>query len=178
MVQSLELILEDSLDAAVRREWQILVDADLPSQGRHTGSSNRPHITLSVADELDELDARVADEYLRVGLPVRLGAFVIFRGKHITLARTVVPSRALVDLHTRVSVLVGDADGVRSHTTPGKWTPHVTIARRMTRVELAEAVVRLDSVQPDLVGSTSALRRWDGDAKREWVVARALRQNL
>ncbi|MDJ0393177.1 2'-5' RNA ligase family protein [Rhodococcus sp. G-MC3] len=170
MVQSLELILDDTLDAAVRREWQLLLDSDLPSQGRHTGVSNRPHITLSVADEMDEFDARIDDEYLRIGMPVRLGAFVVFRGKHATLARLVVPSRQLVDLHARAFELVGDADGSRSHTAPGKWTPHVTIARRMTRVELAEALLRLDSVQPDLVGTTSALRRWDGEGKREWIV--------
>lgn len=170
MVQSLELLLDDTLDAAVRREWQLLLDADLPSQGRHTGASNRPHITLAVADEMDEFDNRIYDEYLRVGMPIRLGAFVVFRGKHATLARLVVPSRQLVDLQARTSELVGDADGSRSHTAPGKWTPHVTIARRLTRVELAEAFLRLDSVQPDLVGTTSALRRWDGEGKREWTV--------
>nr|WP_296773375.1 2'-5' RNA ligase family protein [Rhodococcus sp. (in: high G+C Gram-positive bacteria)] len=170
MVQSLELLLDDTLDAAVRREWQLLLDADLPSQGRHTGASNRPHITLAVADEMDVFDTRIDDEYLRVGMPIRLGAFVVFRGKHATLARLVVPSRQLVDLQARASELVGDADGSRSHTAPGKWTPHVTIARRLTRVELAEALLRLDSVQPDLVGTTSGLRRWDGEGKREWTV--------
>lgn len=170
MVQSLELLLDDTLDAAVRREWQLLLEADLPSQGRHKGISNRPHITLSVADEMNEFDTRVHDEYLMVDMPVRLGAFVVFRGRHATLARLVVPSRRLIDLHARASEVVGDADGSRSHTAPGKWTPHVTLARRMTRVELAEALLRLDSAQPDLVGTTSALRRWDGEDKREWIV--------
>ncbi|OZC47774.1 hypothetical protein CH289_21365 [Rhodococcus sp. RS1C4] len=178
MVQSLELLLDESLDAAVRREWQILLDADLPSQARHTGESNRPHVTLAVADEMEGLDARIADEYLAVEFPIRLGAYVLFRGKHITLARAVVPSRKLLDLHSRAATILGDADGNRSHTQPGKWSPHVTLARRMTRVELAEALVRLDSAQPDLVGHTVALRRWDGDGKREWLATRPGHQNL
>lgn len=177
MVQSLELLLDDALDTAVRREWQVLVDADLPSQGRHSGESNRPHITLSVADEMEGLDARIADEYLQPSFSVRLGAYVVFRGKHATLARLVVPSRRLLDLQSRVTELVGDADGFRSHTAPGKWTPHVTLARRLSRVELAEALLRLDSAQPDLVGNTSILRRWDGEAKREWAITRSGRQN-
>lgn len=178
MVQSLELLLDDTLDADVRREWQMLVDADLPSQARHTGASNRPHITLAVADELEDLDSRIDNEYLASEFPVRLGAFVVFRGKRATLARLVVPSRKLLDLHSRIGHLVGDAEGVRSHTAAGKWTPHVTLARRLTRVELTEALLRLDAVQPDLLGSTSALRRWDGEEKREWLVARRGHQNL
>ncbi|AYJ49917.1 2'-5' RNA ligase family protein [Rhodococcus sp. P1Y] len=170
MVQSLELLLDDSLDVAVRREWQLLIDADLPSQGRHTGESNRPHITLSVADDFEMLDARIEQEFLRVRFPVRLGAFVVFRGKHTTLARLVVPSKELLTLHARVSELAEDSGGYRSHTTSGKWTPHVTLARRLTRVELAEAFLRLHACPSDLVGETSALRRWDGEDKREWLV--------
>lgn len=170
MVQSLELLLEESLDADVRREWQLLVDADLPSQGRHSSESNRPHITLSVADDFETLDSRIDDEFLLARFAVRLGAFVIFRGKTSTLARLVVPSRELLSLHGRASELAEGAEGRRSHTTPGKWTPHVTLARRLTRAELAEAFLRLHACPPDLVGSTSALRRWDGEAKREWLV--------
>ncbi|MGA9870176.1 MAG: 2'-5' RNA ligase family protein [Rhodococcus sp. (in: high G+C Gram-positive bacteria)] len=170
MVQSLELILDDTLDKAVRREWHMLLDADLPSQGRHTGESNRPHITLAVADDLDEMDARIDEEMLAVRFPVRLGAFVVFRAKHLTLARLVVPSKELVSLHGRTSLLAGAGDDVRAHTTPGRWTPHVTLARRLTRVELAEAFLRLHGCPSDLVGSTAALRRWDGEEKREWQV--------
>lgn len=170
MVQSLELILDDALDAAIRREWQLLVDSDLPSQGRHSGESNRPHITLAVADEFDTLDSRIDDEFLRVRFPVRLGAFVVFRGKHVTLARLVVPSKDLLTLHGHVSELAEGSGGYRSHTTSGKWTPHVTLARRLTRAELAEAFLRLHACPSDLVGETSALRRWDGEDKREWLV--------
>mgnify|MGYP000157915916 CR=1 FL=1 len=48
MVQSAELLLDSGLDTAVRREWAALSDAGLPSQNRHRGESNRPHITVSV----------------------------------------------------------------------------------------------------------------------------------
>jgi 2'-5' RNA ligase len=170
MVQSLELLLDDVLDADVRREWQVLTDADLPSQGRHTGESNRPHVTLQVADGLDDLDARIDREILDVRFPIRLGAFIVFRAKYTTLARLVVPSKELLLLHDRVSRLADGADGGRSHTSPGKWTPHVTLARRLTRVELAEAFLRLHASPSDLVGRTSALRRWDGEEKQEWIV--------
>lgn len=170
MVQSLELLLDDALDAAVRREWNLLLDADLPSQGRFGSESNRPHITLSVADDFEDLDARIDEEFLTVRFPVRLGAFVVFRGKHTTLARLVVPSKELLALHNHASALAQGSDGYRSHTTTGKWTPHVTLAHRLTRAELAEAFLRLHACPSDLVGDTSALRRWDGEGKREWLV--------
>lgn len=170
MVQSLELILDDALDAAVRREWHLLLDAGLPSQGSHGGESNRPHITLAVADEFDDLDARIDDEFLNVRFPVRLGAFAVFRGKHTTLTRLVVPSKELLAVHGHASQLAEGSEGYRSHTSTGKWTPHVTLARRLTRAELAEAFLRLHACPSDLVGTTSALRRWDGEEKREWQV--------
>ncbi len=120
MVQSLELILDDALDAAVRSEWQMLLDAGLPSQARHTGSSNRPHVTLSVADDFDRLDSRLAtDLVVPSTVPIRLGAFVVFHGRSTTLARLVVPSVELLDLHARVSIISGDAEDYGHTPRPG-----------------------------------------------------------
>ncbi len=55
-VVSLELVFDGASEAAVRREWDALVAADLPSQARHTGESNRPHVTLLVRPELPRGD--------------------------------------------------------------------------------------------------------------------------
>ena len=49
MVQSVELLLDDRLDQAVREEWARLLDVGLASQARNRSESNRPHITLAVA---------------------------------------------------------------------------------------------------------------------------------
>ena len=47
------LLLSDAAtEAHIRGEWQQLMAAGLPSQGRHSGISNRPHITLAVARQL------------------------------------------------------------------------------------------------------------------------------
>lgn len=167
MVQSAELLLDPGLDAAVRREWAVLSDAGLPSQNRHLGESNRPHITVAVAasmpDALDDGDAVRFDPF-----DVRLGGLVVFGGRSITLARLVVPSSELLDLHARLHEAVGERS--LDHLDPGRWTPHVTVARRLTPEE-AGAAVRLLSVDvDDLVGSAVALRRWDGEAKREWRI--------
>ncbi|WP_089249182.1 2'-5' RNA ligase family protein [Rhodococcoides kyotonense] len=169
MVQSVELLLDTELDDAVRREWQMLFDAGLPSQARHRGASNRPHVTLAVADEFASLDARIGSIPV-APFPLRLGPLVVFRGRTATLARLVIPSPALLDLHATVSSLVGDARGSRSHTEPGQWTPHVTLARRLAGAELTEAIDQLHSEPGVLIGNASALRRWDGDGRVEWFV--------
>jgi hypothetical protein len=54
-VVSLELVLDARTDASVRREWALLKAAGPPSQARHTGASNRPHVTLLVRSALHDL---------------------------------------------------------------------------------------------------------------------------
>lgn len=167
MVQSVELLLEAGLDGAVRHQWNALSEEGLPSQNRHRGASNRPHVTVAVASSmpvaLDNGDAVCFDPF-----DIRLGGLVVFGGRTITVARLVVPSTELLDLHARMHEAVGEHS--LDHLDPGRWTPHVTLARRLTP-EQAGAAVRLFSGDlDDLVGSAVALRRWDGDGKREWRI--------
>lgn len=167
MVQSVELLLDTELDAAVRQQWTALSAAGLPSQNGHTGSSNRPHITVAVADVMpdavDRGDAMRFDPF-----PVRLGGLLVFGGGRATLARTVVPSDDLLELHRQVSEAVGSH--TYPHMAPGEWTPHVTLARRLTADQVAAAVEELAPRVVDLVGTAVAVRRWDGTEKREWRI--------
>lgn len=167
MVQSAELLLDSGLDVAVRREWAMLSDAGLPSQNRHLGESNRPHITVAVASSMPvAIDDGAAIRFDPFG--VRLGGLVVFTGRTITLARLVVPSSELLDLHARMHEAVGEES--LDHLALGRWTPHVTLARRLTSEEAGTAVRLLSTIIGDLVGSAVALRRWDGEAKREWRI--------
>ena len=49
MAHSLEVLLDDHGEAAVRSIWQALEDAGLPSQVRVKSPTNRPHVTLVAA---------------------------------------------------------------------------------------------------------------------------------
>ncbi len=89
----MELVLDDAADRAVRASWSSLLRARLPSQGRHTGASNRPHVTLALTRSAtepvrDRLAAIAAD------LPVELtvGALLVFGSRRFILARLVVPN--------------------------------------------------------------------------------------
>jgi 2'-5' RNA ligase len=176
-VVSLELLLDPATEARIRAEWEALAGAGLSSLAAHTAVSNRPHITVLVRPELASQAAVALSSALTLPIPVELGAPVLFgAGDRRVLARSVVPSPALLRLHSAVHDLAGPGDDA-PHTRPGEWTPHVTLARRLRLDTLPHALRLLDDaaegaadapVRADAPGradasrsTATALRRWD-----------------
>jgi 2'-5' RNA ligase len=152
-VVSVELLLDGDTERAVRAEWDALAAAGLSSLAAHTAPSNRPHLTLLVRPELGPVT--VAE---RVAFPVVLGAPLLFgAGDRRVLARSVLPSPEMLDLHAAVHVAAGEGDDA-PHSVPGEWMPHVTLARRLKLADLDRA---LPLVGGELHGRARALRRWD-----------------
>lgn len=167
-VQTVELLLDPDLDARVRQLWDRLLAAGQHSQGVRTDPSNRPHVTLAVARHLDATREPAVTAALEAALPLplSLGGLLVFpAGRAVTLACAVVPSAALLALHAAVSAVVGVH---LPHTAPGQWSPHVTLARRVPPDQLGAAVQALG--RSELVGTAAAARRWDGTARREWLL--------
>ncbi|KQR65170.1 hypothetical protein ASF89_11245 [Frigoribacterium sp. Leaf172] len=182
-VHSIELLLDDVTDAAVRESWAALAGAGLPSLAHHAGETNAPHVSLSVTEHLDDrADPRLRRISRALPLPLGLGGLVVFgrppRG--LVLARGVIPTAALLALHRDVHESAGGAATV-AHTTPGRWTPHVTLASRLDPDQLARAIEVLAEADraaastrapepggaagPPESGRVVALRRWDSDAR-------------
>lgn len=164
-MQSLELLLDDQTDARVRAAWTALSDAGLPSQADHRGASNRPHITLLVRETMDPdgVDAS------RLPLPITLGPPVILgRDPRWILAWTVVPSAELLALHARAHGALGAGDDA-PHSAPGSWTPHVTLARRLSPADLGSALTLLDRAAVR-EGRATAMRHWDAIARKETLI--------
>jgi 2'-5' RNA ligase len=171
MVQSVELVLDAALDDQVREEWLLLLAADLPSQARHTGASNAPHVTLGVADRIDAAAERALGHVdYGSGLALRLGGLLVFSGRTSVLARAVVPTSHLLVTHAAVDSALGDVPGRPGTTRPGSWTPHVTLARRLDRAQLAAALTALASRPRELRGTIRCGRRWDSDSRTTWDV--------
>jgi hypothetical protein len=178
---SIEGLLDDRLEAELRHEWRLLLDGGLPSQA-HAGH-HRPHVTLTWSQALGE-DLEGPIGALAAGLPlaVRIGAVLCFpAGKGtFTLVRLVVPSAGLLELQESVAAIVADAPGLSRTSRPGAWTPHVTLAHRLSPVQVAHALALLahpgparhDHARPDLAhpgpaGAIAGLRHWDGGARHE-----------
>ncbi len=170
MVHSVELLFDADTDAAVRGLWDDLAAAGVRSLASHTSPSNRPHITATVAEHADDsIDAALRPVLERLPLSCVIGAPMVFGGgRAVTLVRLVVPSVELLTLHADIHrvCLPHMPDGPLPHADPGRWTPHVTLARRVPADRLP-AVVALRRLGRDLAGSITGLRHWDGNAKRE-----------
>lgn len=98
----------------------------------------------------------------RLPLAVTLGAPLLFRhGDRAVLARTVLPTSGLLELHAEVHALSGTVSAASDlpHTTPGSWTPHVTLARRLKLTDLDRALSALE-LEP-IEAQATELRLWD-----------------
>ncbi|MDJ0029175.1 2'-5' RNA ligase family protein [Gordonia alkanivorans] len=187
MAYSIELLPDNDTDAWVRRRWSALADVGLPSAQRVRSDTNRPHVTLLAARHIaSAADAALGPAGQRLPMKCIIGAPVVFgHGSRHTLALLVVPSTELLSLHAQVARTVRghtvDPDDTEAgaenpstfaHVDPGAWTPHITLARRLTSAQVGEALVALESLgKPDRMCTFTALRRWDPDARTEHVVA-------
>ena len=167
MVHSVELLFDTETESSVRGIWDDLMAIGVRSQAAHTSPSNRPHVTLTVADRMDDaVTAALRPALARLPLHCRIGAPMLFGGRSITLVRLVVPSAELLALQAEVHriCLPHMADGPLAHAEPGQWTPHVTLARRLVPDQLPQALAHLQ-LGRELRGRITGLRHWDGNAK-------------
>jgi hypothetical protein len=156
-MHALELVPDDAGIDVVRRDWQALHDAGLPSQLDHRGTTNSPHVTVAAAPALGSIDEQRAVELLGPLLPVeaRAGGIGLLGGTKVSLVRLLdVPDdlvRAVLGLRAELPTV--------QHVG---WLPHVTLARRISRVDVPAALDVLG--HRDVVLSLTILRRWDPEA--------------
>jgi hypothetical protein len=143
--------------ASVRASWAALREAGLPSQLDHRGASNAVHLTVVSAPTIPKPAVEAARRVLGPLLPlrVRVSGLLVLGGSWVTIARAVDVDDTAVGAVLRVRALVPD----RQH--PG-WLPHLTLARRLPRERVQEAVDVLGWA--DEVLELTELRRWDPDA--------------
>ncbi|MFI5508591.1 2'-5' RNA ligase family protein [Mycobacterium sp. NPDC051804] len=172
MVHSVELLFDRDTDAAIRRIWDDLTGVGVRSQAAHRAPSNRPHVTLTVAEAMDEsVNDALRPLLRRLPLGSTIGAPMLFGRRDFTLVRLIVPSAELLSLHAEVqnTCLPHMPAGPLPHSEPGQWTPHVTLARRVPPDQL-ESALTLKSVGHPLSATVVGLRHWDGNSKREYPI--------
>ncbi|RWZ53067.1 2'-5' RNA ligase family protein [Labedella phragmitis] len=159
-MRSIELTLDESTDAAVRAEWRTLAEHGLPSLASHTAASNAPHVTVAAGGRLTA-DTVPVEAFGVLPLAARFSALSTFAAarERFVLVRTIVVTAELLALHAEI--LATTAEPVET-SRPGAWTPHVTLARRLTAEQVGVAHALLGS--PD-DGTFTAARFWDGDTK-------------
>jgi hypothetical protein len=168
VVHSVELVFDADTEAAVRRIWDELRAAGIPSQA----PASRPHTTLTVAERIEaEVDPVLASLNDRFPLPCRIGAPLVFGRTKAVLARLLVPTAELLAVHAEVHRLCQPHahPGPMANAVPGAWTAHVTMARRVVPAQMGRAI-RIVGKPQEIAGAVVGLRRWDGNSKQEFPI--------
>lgn len=165
--------MDPGAETAVREEWLALHAAGLPTELRlRADASHRPHVTLFAGPSISVgTDAGLSRLVSGLALRVEIGALMLF-GPHrerFVLVHQVVPTAELLELQAAVAEACGADPG--GHFGPGRWSPHVSIARRVVAPQLPELLSTLAS--RSAVGSRAEItgcRRWDSEVRRTWLL--------
>ena len=165
----MELTLDSSAEAALVSQWDRLAAAGLARPKRPEPDGHHlPHITLYAADAIPEAAESALPEIVAgVSLTIHIGALMIFgpRQGECILVRHVSASVELLELQHRVAQACGaDPEG---QFGPGRWSPHVTLARRVQSDHIGQAVKVLGS-RGELKATIQRCRRWDGRRRTAW----------
>ena len=172
MVQSVELLLDEESDAAIRTQWDLLGDAGLPTARRSTPSPHHaPHVTLWAGQALSpESEEALPRLFGDLDLELVIGSVLLF-GPHrvgYVLVRQVLVSATLGDLQRRVVGVCGSGFG--DQFGDGSWSPHITLVRRVGVDQVTLALRALSSAPSELTATVRVARRWDSARKRAWLL--------
>ncbi len=169
MAQSVELLLDRQAESAIRHQWDLLAEAGL---AKPSPATVRPHITLFAAEDLSrELELTLSRAVVGLELELQIGAPMVFgpRRGHVILVRQVTPSSALLRLQTRVAEICG-ADQLGQFGS-GRWSPHVTMARRLPVDRVGDALTALGALADrSVLARVTSCRRWDGTGRTAWLL--------
>jgi 2'-5' RNA ligase len=169
MAHSVELLFDPDTEATLRRIWDELAAADLPSRV----PAGRPHVTMVVAEQIaPDVDALLRPIVQQLPLECDVGAPLLFGQSNAVLARLIVPTAELLALHADVHRICGPhlLPGPLPHSLPGQWTAHVTLARRVEGAQLGP-VLQIAGQPAEIRGQLAGLRRWDGTERIEYPIS-------
>jgi hypothetical protein len=150
-VRTVELLLDAGLDAGIRRLWDDLHAAGLPSLATHRHPTNRPHVTLATAASPAALPGIGG---LGLPVPAVLGpARMLGRA----LVREVIRTPGLDRLQARVWAAVGAVNPLHA---PDRWIPHVSLALNVPEPLRPVALDRAADLPP-AYGEFVAARSYD-----------------
>jgi hypothetical protein len=149
-VRTVELVLDDELDTAVRAVWRRLAAAGAPSLATDAQPANRPHLTLAAGTDLPDLAPALA----ALPLTVTLDGLVFFEGRAAMLAWRVIADAGLRALQARVW---HELDGQQRDPlhAPDRWVPHVSLARQTSPTVASRALAGLPRATGWVVGARS-----------------------
>jgi 2'-5' RNA ligase len=174
VTQSVELLLDDAVDTAIRSQWDRLGDAGLPTARRPEPSPHHaPHVTLWAGQQLGAAADSVLPQLLfDLELELVIGGILLFgpRESRWVLVRQILVSTELLAVQQRVAKVCGSGYG---QFGDGRWSPHITLARRVDGDQIGPALQALGHAPGEMTATVRRARRWDGDRKIAWLLTSA-----
>jgi 2'-5' RNA ligase len=141
MVAAIELYLDQAADRRLRKLWDAMEAAEVPSLRDLTHGRHRPHVSLVAAPELDPTQVSEALHGLQVAPPLglRMDFVGLFRGRVLWLGPA--PTAELIAHQAQVLARL-DTAGVTvfDEYRPGAWVPHCTVSMRVPHTKIPEAL--------------------------------------
>jgi len=131
MALAICLLFDPRSDRAIRKLWDRLEDAGVPSLRSHTHGRHVPHLSYAVLRRWDLVAVTAAVEQLGDGEPVDLsfdGVGLFRRGRAWLLAG--VPADLVTRQERVVAAVTGTGAELHRHYYPGRWLPHCSMAPR------------------------------------------------
>jgi len=143
------LLLDDPADTAVRRLWDRLEVAGIPTLATHTHRRHVPHLTYASLRSYDLAAVMSALGSLPPGDPLtlHLDALGTFRRSRCWLAPAVTPD-LIVRQSAVVDAVAATGADLHKHYVRGRWIPHVTLAPRLHLTDLATVASVVYDVLP------------------------------
>ncbi|MDP9444423.1 MAG: 2'-5' RNA ligase family protein [Actinomycetota bacterium] len=143
------LLFDSRGETAMRRLWDRLEDAGVPTLRSHTHGRHHPHLSYAVLLEWDLARVRAALRPLPAAEPVTLSFHAVAtfrRGRTwlvpgVTSALTLRQERVYAALHGTGAVL-------HHHYGPGRWVPHCSLAPRARLEQLPAVTAVVNDVLP------------------------------
>ena len=150
------LLLDESAEHAVRRLWQRLEEAGVPTLLSHTHGRHLPHLTYASlrSYDLDLVGTALSALPAAGTLTVHFDALGMFRRSRCWLVPAVTSELVLRQEAAVAAVLSTGAD-LHRHYLPGAWLPHLTLAPRLHLDQLTTVAREVYGVLP----LTAALTR-------------------
>jgi 2'-5' RNA ligase len=169
MVASIEMYLDERSSRRIRVLWDQLEEMGVQSLRTPHNGRHRPHVTLTVARQLDPETVAETLAGLRVAEPLRINFQYtgVFVGRVLFLGPA--PTPELIGHQARVHGLL-EAAGIESLPlyAPGEWVPHSTVSMRVPRPLLTEALRRcLESLPIEATVTRAAVADYARDIFRE-----------
>ncbi len=160
------LLLDDRADTAVRRLWERLEAAGVPTLRSHTHGRHVPHLTYAALRTYDLTAVSAALERLAPTAPfaLRFDALGAFRRSRCWLA----PAITAELVHRQQAVVdaaVSTGAELHQHYRPGDWVPHLTLAPRLHLADLPAVAAAVYDILP-LVATTVGLAMVDTSTGR------------